>query len=349
MYDIAKIDENFKVESKIEREGLVFCNVLDAPFSVHGLFYEDGKFRRLPRAVAETVNEGVLLLHANTAGGRVRFRTNSPYVAIHAEMGAIGKMSHFPLTGSAGFDLYCKIDGKDVYQQTFMPPFTMEEGFESIIELGDSVWRDITIHFPLYSEVTSLYVGLADGKAEAPKEYKNKNRIVYYGSSITQGGCASRPGLAYENILSRRFDCDHVNLGFSGNARGEKEMAEYIKNLDMTVFVLDYDHNARSVEDLQNTHEAMYKTVRSAYPHIPILMLTRPKLHLVGDEPARLEVVKTTYENAKKNGDENVYFLSGPEMMAGTDNEGTVDNCHPNDIGFCAMAKAIGDVLKPLL
>ena len=86
MYDIAKIDENFKVESKIEREGLVFCNVLDAPFSVHGLFYEDGKFRRLPRAVAETVNEGVLHLHANTAGGRVRFRTNSPYVAINVKI-----------------------------------------------------------------------------------------------------------------------------------------------------------------------------------------------------------------------------------------------------------------------
>ena len=106
MRDISKIDKNFAVNTKIGKDDVVYRNVLEEPFKVYGVFHEDGKFRRLPEAVAKTVSEGVLALHANCAGGRVRFRTNSKYVAIYAELENIGRMPHFPLTGAAGFDIY---------------------------------------------------------------------------------------------------------------------------------------------------------------------------------------------------------------------------------------------------
>ena len=124
--DISKIDKNFKVESKIEREGLTFYDIDEAPFKIYGVFYDAGKFRRLPESVAKSVSDGVYDLHAHTAGGRVRFKTDSPYVAIHAKMPNIGKMPHFALTGSAGFDLYAN----NQYVKSFVPPFDIEDGYE---------------------------------------------------------------------------------------------------------------------------------------------------------------------------------------------------------------------------
>ena len=345
MLDISVIDPNFKVETKIQEEDIRFYDVLQPPFSVHGVFYQDGKFRRIPEAVAKTVNAGVLSRHANTAGGRIRFQTDSPYVAIYAKMDGITRMSHFAFTGSAGFDLYVK----DRYQGTFVPPLDMQDGYESIIKFPAAEMREITINMPLYSNVCKLYVGLQAGaEILPPQAYAYPGPIVYYGSSITQGGCASRPGNAYQNIIARRFGADYVNLGFSGSAKGEQEMAEYIRELDMSLFVYDYDFNAPTAEHLQNTHEGFYLTVRQAHPDIPVVMLSRPKPYLTAEEACRQEIVKTTYQNAKDRG-ENVYFISGQDLMQYAGDGGTVDGVHPNDLGFASMARVLGDLLETIL
>ena len=254
--DIAKIDKNFSIETKIDRPSIRFLSVLSEPFRIYGAFYEDGKFRRIPETVAKTVNDGVYGLHANTAGVRVRFKTDSPYVAVSVKYGSIGKMSHFALTGSAGFDLY--VDGK--YYKSFVPPFNASDGYEGVADFDTEEMREITINFPLYSEVRELYIGLF-GKAEIaePKPDTIDSPIVYYGSSITQGGCASRPGNAYQGFVSRALDADFINLGFSGSARGEETIANYIKYLKMSAFVYDYDHNAPNSEHLRKTHEPMFK------------------------------------------------------------------------------------------
>ncbi len=346
MSDIAKIDKNFIIESKINKSDIKFYNPLEEPFKIYGVFYENGKFRRLPEEVAKTVNDGVYGLHAHTAGGRVRFKTDSSYVAINAVMPNIGKMSHFSLIGSAGFDLYEKRDGIEVYVKSFRPAFDFTGGFEDVIEFGGSKMREFTINFPTYSEVSELYIGLSNNAAVLPSDpYKCEKPVVFYGSSITQGGCCSRPGNTYEGFVSRRFDIDHINLGFSGSARGEDEIAEYIKALDMSVFVYDYDHNAPTREHLENTHERMYNIIRKANPDLPIIIMTRPTYY-----PYTIteDVIKATYEKAKANGD-NVYYLDGPALMATAQNEGTVDGCHPNDLGFFSMAKAVGDILEGIL
>ncbi len=349
MSNISEIDKNFKIETKIDKSDIEFFNIRQAPFKIYGVFYENDRFRRMPESVAKSVSEGVYYLHSNTAGGRVSFKTNSPYIAIHAKMSDIGKMSHFTLAGSGGFDLYIK-NKKEKYFGTFIPPYNMTDGYEGVIELGGAKTREIVINFPLYSNVNELYIGVSNkSRLEAPSPYKTEKPIVYYGSSITQGGCASRPGTTYQSIISKELDANYINLGFSGNARAEDEIVEYIKGLDMSVFVYDYDHNAPTSEHLMATHEKMFKAIRSTHPELPIIIMSRPKYSLDENEKKRLEIIKSTYNNAIALGDKGVYLLDGRALMKIARNDGTVDNCHPNDLGFYSMSRALLPIIKRIL
>ena len=350
MKTIADVDKNFSVESNLNIPGIKFYDSLQKPFSLHGVFYEDGKFRRLPEQVAKDTNDGVHWLHDNTAGGRIRFRTDSPYIAIHCEMPFVGFMSHFALTGSASFDLYVRNEhGIEQFVGPYVGDVNNMEGYEGVLHPAGSGMREYTINFPTYSQVSALYIGLDENaKVEAPAPYKIQKPVVFYGSSITQGACASRPGTAYESIVSRRFDFDYINLGFSGSARGEQVMADYIAGLDMSVFVMDYDYNAPTVEHLAETHQPFFNTIRKAYPDIPIILMARPQFHRNEENIKRLQVIQATYDNAVKVGDTNVYLLDGPALMALAQDEGMVDGAHPNDCGFVSMAKAVGDVMEKI-
>lgn len=350
MKNIADIDKNFAVKTSIDREGLRFYDIEEAPFRIYGVFRENGMFRRMPEAVAQTVSEGVYELHACGAGGRVRFVTDSAYVAIKTEYLPM-KMPHFALTGSCGFDMYAQWEGKIRYQGTFEPPFDVQDGYESVVDLLDNDGHEkiITINFPLYSSVKTLYIGLDENATlkEAP-DYKIETPVVYYGSSITQGGCASKPGSSYQSILSRRFDCNYINLGFSGSACGEDEITEYIKQLDMSVFVLDYDYNAPTVEHLEQTHSRMFEAIRAAHPDLPILIMPRPRYYVNGVHEQRRQVVYNTYLEAKAKGDRNVYYIAGQELMELVEDNGTVDGYHPTDSGFFSMARAMEKVFQEI-
>ena len=341
MKNISDIDKNLKVETEIKKEGINFHDIKNAPFKIYGVFHDGEQYRRLPDEVAKSVNDGVHYGARYTAGGRVRFRTDSPYVAIHY-IGTMGKMPHFAFTDSCGFDMYLN----DKFYGEYVPPLGNDKGYESIIEFPNRDMREITINFPTYSFVEELYIGLDENAViEEPTPYRVEKPVVYYGSSITQGGCSSRPGTCYEPYITRRFDCDHINLGFSGNARGEDEIANYIANLDMSLFVYDYDHNAPTVEHLGETHERMFKIIREKNPTLPIIMMSRPRFYLYSHEEKRLEIIKKTYENAIANGDKNVYFIDGRDLCKICGNEGTVDGCHPTDLGFFSMAQTLGDLI----
>lgn len=346
MVNMAKIDKNLVVQTSIEKDDIKFYSVEKDPFKVYGIFKEGGKYRRIPESVAKAINDNVVVLHSNTAGGRVRFRTDSDYVAISAKMDGLTKMARFAHTGSMGFDLY----DDDNHTKVFIPPLWMEDGFESIAEFGaeaEKKVREITINFPLYSNVKELYIGLQqDAVVEQPTPYKNEKPVVYYGSSITQGGFASKPGMSYQAIVSRKLNLDFINLGFSGNAKAEDEIVDYIKKLDMSLFVMDYDHNAPTVEHLKNTHEKMFKAIRNENPKLPIIMMSRPKCHLTAEEQQRLEIIKTTFNNALAAGDKNVYLITGKELTKISGYEGTIDNTHPSDLGFFSMAQAVADVIE---
>lgn len=351
--DISKIDKNFSVKTNIKRDGMVFHSAEESGFKVYGIFRENGRYTRMPEAAAKSVSDGVYALHGNSSGGRLRFKTDSPYVALSAvlEKDNVGKMPHFAFTGSIGFDMYTREDGGWIYAGTVIPPVDVEDRFEGIIDFGGAEEREILIHFPLYSTVREVYIGI-DNKAviKPPTPYAVDKPIVFYGSSITQGGCASRPGNSFSNIVSRTLDADHINLGFSGSACGEREIAEYISKIPMSAFIYDYDHNAPTVEHLAATHEKTFKTIRKSNPDVPIVMLTRPKVHLTCDEIKRMETVKETYVKAKNEGDKNVYFIAGNELIQSKYAEfATVDNTHPNDIGFFSMAEVLCGLLKKII
>lgn len=354
MKNITDIDENFKVETNIERAGLKFFNPEKTPFKIHGVFREGDCLRRMPGETAKRVSEGVSYLHFHTAGGRVRFITDSPYVAISTELHRSDPMTHFAYSGTAGFDIYVNEEGEQLYKGTLRPSSHNEASFEGIVDLcgkGEKKLREITINMPLYSGIKNLYIGLDESsEIKAPSEYRISKPVVYYGSSITQGGCASRPGMAYQAIISRALGCDFINLGFSGNAKGEQEMTDYIKELDMSLLVMDYDHNAPSIEHLEATHEKMFKCIRQAQPELPVLMMSRPTYYLSDEEKKRVEIIKATYENAAKAGDKNVYFIDGSTLMNDEiKDNGTVDGCHPTDLGFFSMAKRMIPIMKDIL
>lgn len=345
--DISKIDKNFAVQSTLNLEDIVWLNATEAPVRIHGAA-QKAPYARVPADIAETVSQGVAYLAKNTAGIRARFRTDSPYIAIHAEWDAFTPMNHMPALGTSGFDLYALIGGEQSYYCSFIPPFNPTKGYESMTRT-DGVMRDYILNFPLYNPVSALYIGVKEGSLIEPaSDYSIDTPAVFYGSSITQGGCASRPGTCYQNILSRALDMDYVNLGFSGNAKGEKEIAEYIASLKMSAFVCDYDHNAPSAEHLKATHYPLYATIREKHPDTPYIIITKPDYH--DSEAPRRAACFETYARAIAEGDKNVYFIDGASLFAGPESEGcTVDGCHPNDLGFFRMASGILPTFKRTL
>ena len=346
---IEEIDTNFKVETELNLPNIKFYDPRIEPFTIYGVKFSDGQYRRMPDEIAKSVNRSIHLLSKETSGGRVKFKTNSSYIAIHAKCQR-HIMPHFALTGSSGFDVYTGINEK--YAGTIIPPWNCNEfsGYEGKVTFPDRKMREITLNLPLYSPVFELYIGLEDdAKIEKTAGYKYEKPIVYYGSSITQGGCASRAGTSYQAFISRALKTNYINLGFSGNALAEDIMADYIAGLDMSIFVYDYDHNAKTPEYLDATHEKMFKTIRAAHPDLPIVMMSRPKYYINEVEKQRMAIVKKTYDNAVLAGDTNVYFIPGPSLMKFAKENGTVDNCHPTDLGFYSMAKVLIPCLRNIL
>ncbi len=354
--DIKKIDRNFQIETDIGESDVVFYDVRKRPFEVYGLYnYKKEKsFCRLPADVAKATSEGVQRLALCTAGGRVRFATDSRYIAIKAEMPSICHMHHMAMSGSAGFDLYVDdpVTGNTQFHNAFLPPTDAKTGYESKTTFPDRRLRYVTIHFPTYSPVRDLYIGLqADATVTCGMKYLPILPFVTYGSSITQGGCSSRPGNAYQNIISQRMNIDHINLGFSGNGKGEVSICEYMATLPMSVFISDYDHNAPDVAHLKATHQRLYDIIRDKQPDIPYIMISRPNFNCGSpDAERRREVIWNTYCYARAKGDRNVYFIDGESFFRGPyHNLCTVDGCHPNDMGFALMADAIEHELKQAL
>ena len=339
---------------------LTFRDVREKPFDIYGLYepHEPGAFKRIPKEVADATNPGVAGLAWNTAGGRVRFSTDSRNVAIHAVMPKNPyRADHFPMTGSAGFDLFVLVGTEYRYYRTFRPaPYDC--GYEQVLSFETAEWRELMIHFPLYCNVNELYIGLdPDASVDHGRKYAVEKPVVYYGSSITQGGCASHPGAAYQAMISIDTDADFINLGFSGSAKGEPAIRDYIAGLDMSVFVLDYDHNAPDVEHLERTHEPLFKAIREKHPDLPVIFVSKPDTnHIFFGKGAhtniakRRDVIHTTYLNALYAGDRNVYYVDGDSLFMGYHADNcTVDSCHPNDAGMFRMAERIGNYVKAVL
>lgn len=341
-----EFDSNMVIETTFPEKDIVFHDIRKDPFDVYGFYdYKNQPiFRRLPVDVAKATSSKVSALCTHSTGGRVRFSTDSKYVAIHAEFETVGRTTHTSLASSAGFDLYenCQYDSHFIHP--LLPPYDMENEYSQIQRFPDKKLRYFTINFPIRSVVKNVHIGVAQSAVLGHgKKYRNEKPVVIYGSSIVHGTAAGRPGLIYPSIISNRQNIDFLNLGFSGNALAEVAIAEYMANLPMSIFVCDYDHNSPNAEYLRATHQRLYDIIRAKNPAVPYVMITRPNAETnpVG-APERKDVVVDTFRYAIARGDKNVYFIDGDTFFTGPyENECTMDGVHPNDLGFTLMADAI--------
>lgn len=358
---IEEIDRNFKAAT-IGSEKILFRNACAAPFSVEGFPWRtegDLTFYRLPRTFTKAqVNEGALWLANQTSGGAIRFRTGSPKIAIRTKLVYSSDMNHMPRAGSAGFDLYRGLGRTSQHVGTAQPERDQREMELILCENPlPGKMADFILNMPLYGGAEAVEIGITPGaKLLPPSPHKIKKPILFYGSSITQGGCASRPGNAYTTRLCRTLDAPQINLGFSGSGCGEIAVAEAIAKLPLAAFVLDYDYNSPDPEHLKATHEPFFRAVREKQPLLPVIILSACNVWKEFNNPARdlrlrrRDIIRKTYENALKSGDKNVCFIDGGELFGKSERSAcTVDCCHPNDLGFDRMYRAVLPVLRNAL
>lgn len=353
--DVQKLDKNMNIDNR--KEDLKWLLPIDEPFKLSGFpwFLQDKCYRRLPKEPQYKISEEIDILANCTAGGQIRFRTNSNSVAVKVKLSGAANMVHMPATGQCGFDCYAGISEKVYYCGTSKFDHTKIEYEYTFFKMKNKSWKNIIINFPLYQGVEKVLVGLeAWAEVEAPLKYETDKKIIFYGTSITQGGCASRPGMAYTNILSRKLNMEVINLGFSGNGKGEPELSKLIADIEKPAcLVLDYEPNCISTELLSKTLPEFIRVYREVHPKIPILVVSRILYAMDRyDEEickARLErkaIQKNTVAKYKSMGDSFIYFYDGEALLGEDFEECTVDGIHPNDLGFLRIAEGLE---KPLL
>lgn len=359
--DAQKLDPNMAL-ANTENVGLQWHTPKEQPFRLSGFawFAQDGVYRRLPVQPAHEIPPAVDSLANSTAGGQIAFRTDSKRLVVRVVLAGKANMYHMPSTGQCGFDLYIGAPGEQRYCSTTRYNHKESEYEAVLFDYPDmSEERHITLNFPLYQGVKEVSIGLEPGASLlAPLPYRSPKKVVIYGTSITQGGCAARPGMAYSNILSRRIPLEFVNLGFSGNGRGEPEMARVIAEIaDPALLVLDYEANSVSVELLTKTLPEFIRIYREVHPNVPILVVSKIRYAREVFDPALLQrrlemkrVQQGNVERCRSEGDAHIHFFDG-EQLLGPDNfeECTVDGVHPTDLGFLRMADTLTPVIRELV
>jgi lysophospholipase L1-like esterase len=331
-----------------------------APFHLAGFawFGAEGIYRRLPSKPAYPLPPAVDSLANSTAGGQIRFQTDSTRLSVKVRLRGLANMNHMPATGQCGFDCYLGPQGRQRYCNTTKYDHKQQSYECLLFTLPPSGMRNVTLNFPLYQGVEEVLVGLDEKAAIAPPPpYQSAGKVVVYGTSITQGGCAARAGMAYTNILSRRIPLEFINLGFSGSGRGEPEVAKVIATIaNPALFVLDYEANCVSLELLQKTFPEFIRILREAHPKVPILAVTRirPASECHDEAPlkarlARRDFQKKTVQALQKKGDRLIFFKDGSNMLGEDFDECTVDGSHPTDLGFVRMADALTPVIRKIL
>lgn len=357
--DVLRLDANMRIP-QLGDQGLEWYSPLEQPFYVAGFGWlkEKQQYRRLPANPAWVLPEAVDQIANCTAGGQIRFTTNAVSLSIKVKLSSAANMYHMPATGQCGFDCYIGEPGEQFYCSTTRYDAKQTE-YESVMFTDmDRAYRSVTLNFPLYQGVQEVWIGLdPSAQIAPPPAYDNSEKIIFYGTSITQGGCATRPGMAYPNILSRRVNREFLNLGFSGNGKGEPELAHILAEIpDPACLVLDYEANCVSTESLQTTLPEFIRIYRNKHPYTPILVIScityakeRYSEALRLEKEERKGVQRRTVELLRENGDDNIYFYDGSTLLGEQAHETTVDGVHPTDLGFLLMADGLAPVLKEIL
>lgn len=306
-------------------------------------------FDRLPADAQKTVTPAVWSLSRDSAGMMARFKTDATVIYVHYKVNKANlAMPHMPATGVSGVDLYARDAAGKWRWVNVTKPATQEVRTEVIRGLAPGE-REFAAYLPLYNGVESLEIGVPEGAkfeglAPRPKP------IVFYGTSITHGACASRPGMVHTAILGRRFDMPVVNLGFSGNGRMDKAVGDYLAQVDAAVFVIDCLPNM-SPPDVTAKCAPLVKQLRAARPQTPIILVEDRRFTNSWITPDKEKfhdqnhaALRAAFEGLKKEGVAKLYYIGGDHLY-GDDADGATDASHANDLGFMRQA----DVFEPVI
>ncbi len=313
-------------------------------------------FDRLPKKAEKMVRPAVWNLSRHSAGLVLRFRSDAP--SLHARWTLTSEqlaMPHMPATGVSGLDLYVRSKKQWRYCATGKPKAKQTET-RLLHGIGEEM-REYMLYLPLYNGCESLEIGVPANTSLLPAEPRTKETqrpIVFYGTSITQGGCASRPGMVHTAILGRKLDRPVINLGFSGNGRLEMPIAKLLSELDAAVFILDCGPNLRSPAITARLIPFVTQ-LRRKRPDTPILLVEDPtysNAHLIPGTKQRIEsnrkAMRAGFDTLVSKGLTDLHYLSG-EGLYPADGSGTVDGVHPTDAGFTHQAKAFEPGLRAIL
>ena len=313
---------------------------------------KENRYDRLPASFKGKVREPVWNLSKSSSGLSIRFLTNSPIISVKWEVLNDFKMNHMSETGIKGVDLYFRNNDGWQYLSTGRPQGFVNEA--TLLENMNAEEREYKIYLPLYDGIKNIEIGIdAESYIRQPETDYGKP-VIFYGTSITQGGCASRPGMAHTNIISRKLDVNVLNFGFSGNGRMDESIAEVLSETDAACYVIESMHNMISPQNVTERTIPFINTLREKHPDTPILLVDITKAsfsvldHKVSEYSRDMsDALKVEYKKMMDMGYKNLFYVEALTAL-GDDQEGTVDGVHFNDLGFMRYADFLIETFKEL-
>ena len=313
---------------------------------------KENRYDRLPASFKGKVREPVWNLSKSSSGLSIRFLTNSPIISVKWEVLNDFKMNHMSETGIKGVDLYFRNNDGWQYLSTGRPQGFVNEA--TLLENMNAEEREYKIYLPLYDGIKNIEIGIdAESYIRQPETDYGKP-VIFYGTSITQGGCASRPGMAHTNIISRKLDIDCINFGFSGNGRMDESIAEVLSETEAACYVIESMHNMISPQNVRERTIPFINTLREKHPDTPILLVDITKAsfsvldHKVSEYSRDMsDALKVEYQKMMDMGYKNLFYVEALTAL-GSDQEGTVDGVHFNDLGFMRYADFLIDKFREL-
>ena len=334
---------------------LIWTNV--ETFGIEGRAWSDQPraryFDRFPAEAEKQIPAAVWSLSRDSAGMMVRFRTDAS--SIHARYRLRSErlaMPHMPATGVSGVDLYAQDEqGRWRWVAVSMPAARTVDA--ALVGGIPSKPREYLLYLPLYNGVDSLEIGVPP-KASLQGHAPRSQPVVFYGTSITHGACASRPGMVHTAILGRKLDVPVVNLGFSGNGRMDPGVVDWLARVEAAAYVIDCLPNMDAAAVTART-APLVKSLRAARPQTPIVLVedrrnTNSWIHpsRTAHHDANHKALRAAFDQLTEQGVAGLFYLPGDALL-GDDSEGATDGSHPNDLGFLRQAEAFEPVLRRAL
>ncbi len=326
-------------------------------FPVYGKVTNEtgARYERLPAELEGEIRDRLFYLGTNSAGLYLRFRSNSKSISASWEVTDNVNLNHMTQVGVKGLDLYGYQEGQWRFVNSGRP--TGKQTTATIIENMKGEMCEYMLYLPLYDGIESLKIGIDSlATIEQPQldSPVSAQPIIFYGTSITQGACASRPGMAATSILSRKLNRQVINLGFSGNGQLDYEIADVMANSEASVFVLDFVPNVTNQQIIDKTEEFV-RRIRVKHPNTPILIVGSILFpHGQFDQHIRAVVNEKNQSlekiclALKKGGEKHLRYVT-PEHLIGADGETTVDGIHLTDLGFARYAEKVYPIIKKQL